>query len=260
MRFSANLGFLFRDFALPDAIRMARKAGFDAVEMHWPYDTEPAAVAAALAETGMPLLGINTVRGNLEAGDFGLSAMPDREQEARAAIDQAVAWAVAASCRNIHVMAGRTGGDAAFETFARNLRYAAGMASPHGIGVLIEPLNPRDAPGYFLADLPTALRLVEATGGAAKVMYDCYHMQIVHGDLLNTIGTHLDSIGHIQFAAVPDRAEPDHGEVDYNWLLPAIADAGYAGAFGAEYRPATAAFDWMRRFRADGRKGPTASI
>lgn len=250
MQFSANLGFLFRDLSLPDAIRAAKRQGFTAVEMHWPYDTDVSAVTAALAETGLPVLGVNTVRGNVEAGDFGLSAVPGREAEARAAIDQAVAWAVATGCRNIHVMAGKTQAKEAFATFVDNLRYASHAAAPHGIGILIEPLNPRDAPGYFLLDLPTALRVVDATDGAVKIMFDCYHMQIVNGDLLNAVKQYRDRIGHIQFAAVPDRAEPDHGEVDYAWLLKAIADTGYFAPFGAEYRPASNSFAWMERFTA----------
>jgi hydroxypyruvate isomerase len=252
MQFSANLGFLFRDLPLVEAIRAAKRQGFAAVEMHWPYDTPVAEVAAVLAETGLPLLGINTVRGNVEAGDFGLSAVPGREAEARAAIDQAVEWAAATGCRNIHVMAGRGTGEDVFGTFVENLNYAARAAAPHGIGLLLEPLNPRDAPGYFLADLPTTLRVIDATGAAAKVMFDCYHMQIVHGDLLESVKRHADQIGHIQFAAVPDRAEPDHGEVDYGWLLRAIAETGYDAPFGAEYRPATGSFDWMKRFEREG--------
>lgn len=247
MRFSANLGFLFRDLALPDAIRAAHAQGFHAVELHWPYDTDPQAAAAALRDTGLPLLGINTARGNLEAGDFGLSALPGREVEARAAIDQAVAWAVATGARNIHVMAGKAQGEAALATYVANLRHAAALAAPHGIGILIEPLNPRDAPGYFLSDLPTALRAVDATGGAVRIMFDCYHMQIVHGDLTHRLRDAMPAIGHVQFAAVPDRAEPDHGEVDHAWLLPAIADMGYDGAFGAEYRPVSGSFAWMAR-------------
>lgn len=247
MRFSANLGYLFRDLALPDAIRAAHAQGFGAVEMHWPRHSCPRAAAAALDETGLPLLSLNTARGNLAAGEFGLSALPGREAEARAAIDQALDWAVATRCRNIHVMAGRAGGETALATFVSNLRYAARRAGPHGIGILIEPLNPRDAPGYFLADLSAALRVVAATDGAVRVMFDCYHMQILHGDLLNRARAALPAIGHIQFAAVPDRAEPDHGEVDYAWLLPALRRIGYAGAFGAEYRPVSGSFDWMAR-------------
>lgn len=247
MQLSANLGFLFRDHDLPDAIRAARAQGFAAVEAHWPYDTDPAAVAAALRETGMPLLSINTARGAPEAGDFGLSALPDRIAEARAAIDRAAEWAAATGCRNIHVMAGNAQGAAAFDVFAENLAYAAEKVAPHGIGLLIEPLNPRDAPGYFLADLPAALRLVARVGGPVRVMFDCYHMQIIHGDLIHHARGAMQAIGHIQFAAVPDRAEPDHGEVDFAWLLPALTGLGYRGAFGAEYRPASGSFDWMAR-------------
>lgn len=248
MQLSANLGFLFREHDLPGAIRAAHAQGFGAVEAHWPYDTDPNAVAAALRETGMPLVAINTARGATQAGDFGLSALPDRVAEARAAIDQSVDWAARTGCRNIHVMAGNARGEVALRVFAENLTYAAQKAAPHGIGILIEPLNPRDAPGYFLADLPTALRLVGLTGRAVRVMFDCYHMQIVHGDLINCARGALDAIGHIQFAAVPDRAEPDHGEVDFAWLLPALAGLGYRGAFGAEYRPISGSFDWMARF------------
>ena len=249
MRFSANLGFLFTDLALPDAIRAAKRQGFDAVEMHWPYETDVEAVLSALAETGLPLLGVNTVRGNIAAGENGLSAVPGREADARAAIDQAVAWAAKTGCRNIHVMAGKASGEKAFTTFVENLRYAVAAASPHGVGIMIEPLNPHDGPAYFLSDLRMALRLVEATDGAVRIMFDCYHLQIVQGDLLRTLKTHLDRVAHIQFAAVPDRAEPDHGEVDYRWLLPAFLDAGYAGFFGAEYKPKSGSWAWMEDYR-----------
>lgn len=250
MQFSANLGFLFRDLTLADAIRAAKRHGFPAVEMHWPYDTDASAVADVLTETGLPLLGINTARGDVGAGDFGLSALPGREDEARAAIDLAVEWAVATGCRNIHVMAGKASGENAFATFVENLRYAADAALPHGIGLLIEPLNPRDAPGYFLADLPTALRVIDAIDGAAQIMFDCYHMQIIQGDLFATVSKYVDRIGHIQFAAVPDRTEPDHGEVDYGWLLRAISDTAYRGAFGAEYRATSNSFAWMEHFES----------
>lgn len=249
MRISANLGFLLRDLPLPEAIRAAKALGFHAVEAHWPYDSDADAVARALSETGLPFLGVNTARGDVEAGEFGLSALPGKKAQARAAIDEALAFARATGCRNIHVMAGKTSDGAAFATFVENLLYAAEKCIPHGVGLLIEPLNPYDAPGYFLADLPTALRVVEATGGAARVMFDCYHMQIVHGDLLRTIRTHREAIGHIQFASVPDRAEPVHGEVDFGWLLPQIMDAGYDGFLGAEYKPVSGSFAWLERLR-----------
>lgn len=248
MRFSANLGFLYRELSLPDAIRAAALDGFDAVEMHWPYEVDPLAVANALAETNLPLLGINTARGNVGAGEFGLSALPGREEDALRAIDEAVAWAVATGCRNIHVMAGITDAAEALDTFLGNIRYAIEQAEPYGIGILVEPLNPRDAPGYFLDDFRKTLRVVNEADNKVRIMYDCYHMQIVHGDVTRTISSYLDAIGHIQFAAVPDRSEPDHGELDFGWLLPELANAGYAGFFGAEYHPRSGSLAWMKRF------------
>ena len=248
MRFSANLGFLWADRPLPDAISAAKSAGYDAVECHWPYGTPASETLAALRETDLAMLGLNTPRGNVEIGENGLAALPGREVEARAAVDEALAYARETGTGAVHVMAGNCSGPRARAAFVENLGYACREAARSGITILIEPLNPRDGPGYCLADMPTALRVIEATDGAAKVMFDCYHMQIVHGDLLRTVERHLSAIGHVQFAAVPDRAEPDHGEVDYGWLLPAIAGAGYAGAFGAEYRPQTNSFEWMKRF------------
>lgn len=251
MRLSANLGFLFRDRPLVDAIRAAASHGFEAVEMHWPYDVDPGLVAEALAETGLPLLGINTSKG--EAGHFGLSALPGKVREAREAIDQAIAWARTAGSRNVHVMAGMAEGPKAFRTFVDNLAYASDRAAGHDIGLLLEPLNPYDAPGYFLASLDLAREVIAAVGSPSlRVMYDCYHMQIIRGDLLRTLRNNLDVIGHVQFAAVPDRTEPDRGEVDYRWLLPEIEASGYAGWFGAEYRVTDPSCAWLLAFREKG--------
>lgn len=251
MGISANLGFLFREHALPDAIRAAKRAGFDAVECHWPYDVDPAAVRQALDETGLEMLGLNTSRGDHGAGEFGLAAVPGREDQARAHIDEAIAYADAISCRNVHVMAGRAEGEAAFRTFVSNLAHASEKAAPRGIGLLIEPLNTRDVPGYFHTDMEMARRIVEAVAApSVRIMFDCYHMQIMRGDLLETARRHMDIIGHVQFAGVPDRGEPDCGEVAYDRLLPAIRDAGWGGAFGAEYKPVTGSLDWLPELRS----------
>lgn len=248
MRFSANLGFLFADRTLPDAIDAAKRAGFDAVELHWPYETPPRAVREALG--GLPLLALNSPRGDLSRGEFGLSALPGRERDARTGIDQAIAYATEAGARHVHVMAGKAKGEQAFAAFAGNLAYAVEKAAPHGIGILIEPLNPHDAPGYFLDGLPLARAVIEAVSlPGLRVMFDCYHLQRVQGNLVQAATDNLDIVGHVQFAAVPDRAEPDHGEVDYAWLLPRLAAMGYDGFFGAEYKPQTAEFSWLRRFR-----------
>jgi hydroxypyruvate isomerase len=253
MKFSANLGFLFRELPLLDAVRAARRVGFSAVECHWPYDTDAGILHSVLHETATPLLALNTAPGDRARGDFGLSAVPGREAEARSAIDQAIAYAIATGAHNIHVMAGKAEGEGARAAFVANLRYANAAIGPRDIGLLIEPINWRDAPGYFLRTLDQALAIRDAVGNARlKVLFDCYHLQIEGGDLLRRYQAHAADVGHIQFASVPDRAEPDTGEVAFDRLLPAIVDAGYAGWLGAEYRPRAgtqASLGWLRSIK-----------
>jgi 2-dehydrotetronate isomerase len=255
MRYSANLGFLFTDLPLPQAIHAAKQAGFDAVECHFPYDVPAAEVAAALQQTGLTMLGLNTWPGDKAAGDFGLAALPGREDEARAAIAQAIDYAVATGTKAIHVMAGRTdGGDAAEATFRANLSHACDLAAPHGITILIEPINTRDVQNYHLSRTDHALRIITALNRPnLKLMFDCYHMQIMQGDLATHLRDLLPVIGHIQIAAVPDRGEPDQGEVDYRWLTAHIDKLGYSGLIGAEYKPrntTAAGLCWLAQFRA----------
>ena len=254
MKFSANLGFLFTDLSLPDAIRAAKSGGFDAVECHFPYGTPPAEMKDALAQTGLRMLGMNTWPGDRAAGDFGLAALPDRVDEARAEIGRAVDYAAAAGVEAVHVMAGRTdGGPAAEECFRANLNHACDLAAVHGLSVLIEPINTRDVAGYHLSGTAHAERIVDDLARPElKIMFDCYHMQIMQGDLANTLEHLLPKIGHIQIAAVPDRGEPDCGEVDYGWLLPHLTALGYQGHIGAEYRPRAgteAGLGWMARMK-----------
>lgn len=251
MRFSANLGFLWKDRPLPDAIRAAKAAGFDAVECHWPYDVPAAQVLAALEETGLPMLGLNTSRGDVEGGENGLSALPGREEDARAAIDEALSYASAIGAANIHVMAGFAQGEEAERTFLANLDYACRSAIAHGITILIEPLNHYDAPGYFLSTTEQALRLIETLGAPnLKLMFDCYHVQLMEGDVSNRLKKHLAHIGHIQFASVPDRGAPDHGELFYPYLFETIEKLGYDAPLGAEYKPTGStdeSLGWMTR-------------
>lgn len=254
MRYSANLGFLFTDLPLPQAIHAAKQAGFDAVECHFPYDVPAAEVAEALQQTGLTMLGLNTWPGDKAAGDFGLAALPGREDEARAAIAQAVDYAVETGTKAVHVMAGRTdGGDAAEATFRANLTHACDLAAPHGITILIEPINTRDVQHYHLSRTDHALSTITALNRPnLKLMFDCYHMQIMQGDLAMHLRDLLPVIGHIQIAAVPDRGEPDQGEVDYRWLMGHIATLGYSGPIGAEYKPrntTAAGLGWLAQFR-----------
>jgi len=254
MKFSANLGFLFTQLSLPDAIHAAKAAGFDAVECHFPYETPPAQMKAALASANLRMLGLNTWPGDRAAGEFGLAALPDRVDDARLEIARAVDYAAAAGVEAGHVMAGRTdGGAAAEDCFRTNLDHACDLAAAHGIGVLIEPINTRDVAGYHLSGTAQAERIVDdLSRPELKIMFDCYHMQIMHGDLAKTLERLLLKIGHIQIAAVPDRGEPDGGEVDYVWLLARLSQLGYNGFIGAEYHPRTtteAGLAWMARHR-----------
>lgn len=250
-KFSANLGFLWSDLELPDAIRAAKAAGFDAVECHWPYDVLAASVNTALAETGLVMLGLNTRRGDVQGGDNGLSALPGRATEARAAIDEAIAYAVAIDAGKVHVMAGFSSGSAAHETFVSNLRYACKIAAPHGITILIEPLNHYDAPGYFLSTTDQARKIIaEVEAPNIALMFDCYHVQLMEGDLSNRLADLLPIIGHIQFASVPDRGAPDHGEVNYAHIFQVISGLRYTAPLGAEYkpdRPTDKTLSWMSR-------------
>ena len=250
MKFSANLGFLWTDRSLPDAIHAAKAAGFDAVECHWPYDTPAADVKAALQATGLRMLGLNTRRGDVAGGENGLSALSGRESEARAAIDEAITYAIAIDTPNIHVMAGFADGGAAHDIFVANLRYACEKAAPHGITILIEPLNKYDAPGYFLTTTDQAVAVISDVGAQnLKLMFDCYHVQLMEGDLTHRIAALLPTIGHIQFASVPDRGAPDHGEINYTSIFSTIERLGYDAPLGAEYKPVgdtDATLGWMK--------------
>ena len=266
---SANLGFLWTDRPLADRIHAAKAAGFDAVECHWPYDEPAEEVRAALAETELPMLGLNTRPGDLAGGEFGLSALPGREAEARAAIDDAVNYARAIGARTVHVMAGKPAeGEekAAHETYLGNLAYACDKAADNApdkaaksdkstaLTILIEPIDAYDASGYFLQYAGFAKEIVTALGEPnLKILFDCYHIQLMQGSLYRWIEHLLPLIGHIQIAAVPSRAEPDEGEIAYDRLIPMIESLGYDGHIGAEYAPRGDVEDglgWLAAFRA----------
>ena len=253
MRFSANLGFLWADRPLPDAIRAAKAAGFDAVECHWPYAHDPHDVKAALDETGLEMLGLNTSRGDVAAGENGLAALPNREAEARAAIDQSLDYAQIIGAGAVHVMAGFASGESAHKTFVANLRHATTQAAEKGITILIEPLNHYDAKGYFLSTTAQAVAIIEEVKAPnLRLMFDCYHVQLMEGDLTNRLSRLLPVIGHIQFASVPDRGPPDHGEVNYEHIFSHIDSLGWARPIGAEYKPKRdtgLTLDWMAQFR-----------
>lgn len=255
-RFSANLGYLWTDLSLPAAIIAAGKAGFDAVECHFPYDYEPEQVNAALQQCGLAMLGLNTRPGTQENDAFGLCAVVDRERDARVLIDEAIAYADQIQCGNIHVLAGITNGDQNSENVYReNLNYAGSQAAELGKTILIEPLNSGSVPGYHLNTVEAALDTIRAVGHKnIKLMFDCFHIQIMQGDLIARLKLALPHVGHIQIAAVPDRGEPDRGEVNYRNVVEAIDAMGYGGFIGAEYKPRSntdAGLGWLKALEGE---------
>lgn len=200
------------------------------------------------------MLGLNTQRGNVEAGEAGLAALPGRVGEAKKYIDEAIAYAKAINCTNVHIMAGKADGNEAHATFVANLRYAATQAAQQQT-ILIEPLNRYDMPGYFLDSTTQARQIINEVGATnLKLMFDCYHLQLQEGDLSNRLQQCLDIIGHIQFAAVPDRGAPDHGEINYAHIFAIIERLGYHAPLGAEYKPTAndtdASLAWLTTMRA----------
>lgn len=254
IRFSASLEFLWPRLSLPDAVRAAARAGFDGVECHFPYAVPPADLRAALGETGLAMIGINAPPGDLVAGDFGLAAIPGRADEARRAIDEGIAYAAAIGARHLHVMAGRADGlKGARDCYLANLAHAADAAAAAGLGVVIEAINRRDAPGYLVAEVEAAAAVLgELDRPNLRLMFDCYHVQVMQGDVIRRLEALMPLIGHVQIASVPDRAEPDGGELALDRVVRAIGAIGYDGFVGAEYRPASTAeagLGWLAAFR-----------
>ena len=187
--------------------------------------------------------------------NFGICALPDRVSEARAAIDQALQYAHEIQCKGVHLMAGRGQGQSHTDTFIDNLTYAANQAKSYAINILIEPINTVDVPGYFLRDINQAISIIEAVGSPnIGLIYDCHHMQILHGNLFELFIENVSHIFHVQFASIPLRNEPNLGEVDYRSLLNQFIDAGYTGFFGAEYMPLNTTedgLDWLAELKGE---------
>jgi len=250
-RFAANLGHLFTEYPLLERFGAAAACGFTAVELQFPYDIAPAAVKAELARHGLTQLGVNTPQGP----EFGLAALPGRERDFEVAFKRALDYVTAIGGTAIHCMAGVVPVNerpAAERVFIANLTRAAEEASESNIMLLIEPINPRDRPGYFLSHVEHAADLVDKIGATnVRIQFDFYHIQIVGGDLLKRFEKFLPAVGHVQIAAVPTRGEPDEGEVAYPHVFEAIERFGYSGWIGCEYKPRTRTAEglgWAKRY------------
>ncbi|HEX3139860.1 MAG TPA: 2-oxo-tetronate isomerase [Rhizobacter sp.] len=256
-RFAANLSLMYGEHAFLDRFAAAQRDGFAAVEFLFPYEHPPERLAGLLQAHGLQQVLLNASPGDWAAGDRGLACLPGREAEFRASIAQALEYAQALACPRIHVMAGLaavgTDRTALQDTYLRNLAWAAQQAA--GIDLLIEPINRRDMPGYFLNRQDHAHDVVLEVGAPnLKVQMDLYHCQIVEGDVATKLREYLPTgrVGHIQIAGVPERHEPDLGELNYPYLFELIDTLGYKGHVGCEYRPrgeTSAGLAWLRSFR-----------
>lgn len=259
-RLAANLSTLFTELPLRERYAAAAAAGFAAVECQFPYEVPAAEVAANLKALGLQQVLINTPPG-AQPGDRGLAGQPQRREEFRAGLHQAVDYAIAIGCPRIHVMAGllmpAVPVEVAMAQFVSNLIYAADACAPHGITALIEPINTRvDVPGYLLHNTNDALNCLQrAARPNLRLQYDVYHMQIMEGDLRRSIQRLLPHIGHIQIADNPGRHEPGSGEINFDYLLPQLDVLGYDGWVGCEYLPSTttlASLGWAHGLLARG--------
>ncbi|GAB4090892.1 hydroxypyruvate isomerase family protein [Hydrogenophaga soli] len=272
-QFAANLTLLYTELPFLDRFAAAAADGFRAVECLFPYEHPPEAIAARLQAHGLTQALFNLPPGDWAAGERGMACHPGREAEFAASVQTALRYALATGCQRLHAMAGLApagvDADTRQRTYVANLKAAARVLAPHGITLLIEPINTRDMPGYFLNRQQQAHDTVAAVGEPnVRVQMDFYHCQIMEGDLTRRLEQHLPGVGHIQIASVPDRHEPDAGEVAYAHLFARLDALGYRGFVGCEYRPrasgpggTSAGLGWFAPWRAsqrsaDQRPGP----
>ncbi|MDR1935670.1 MAG: hydroxypyruvate isomerase family protein [Candidatus Accumulibacter sp.] len=241
-KFAANLSMMFNEVPFPERFAAAARAGFKAVEFLFPYDHAPAEIAAWLKENGLRNALFNLPPGDFAGGERGIASLPGREREFRDGVARAVDYALALETPTVHCMAGYfpAGGDRArhHAVYVENVRHAAQEMAKHGRTLVIEPINHRDMPGYFLNTQAQGHAIRKEIGlPNLKVQMDFYHCQIVEGDLTTTFKDNFAGIGHVQIASVPERHEPDEGEVDYRHIFRLLDETGYEGFVGCEYKP-----------------------
>lgn len=257
-KFDANLTWLFSDLPLLDRIDAAAGSGFHGVEILFPYEEEAATLAGRLQDSRLDCVLINLPPGNWSGGERGTACHPGREEEFQASVQEAVSYARELKTPRLHAMAGivpqGTDRKNAWATYIQNLKWAARYARDHQIEILIEPINTRDMPGYLLNYQEDAARAIaEADEENLKMQMDLYHLQVMEGDIATKLKRYIGLCGHIQIAGVPDRGEPDQGEVRYEYVFNLLDELGYRGWVGCEYRPKAdtrAGLGWMKRWIA----------
>lgn len=251
-RFAANLSMMFTEWAFLDRFAAAADAGFTAVEYLFPYDHHPDQIAGKLSAAGLTQALFNLPPGDWSAGERGLAACPERQAAFRDALETALPYIAATNVRRLHAMSGCAdpAKPRARDIYLENLCWAADILAGHDVELLIEPINPRDMPGYFMRDFGLAHDILSAANRPnLRLQFDIYHRQILHGDVTTALRDLMPLIGHIQIAGVPHRHEPDFGELNYAFLFEEIDRLNYQGFIGCEYRPRAgtiAGLAWLR--------------
>jgi hydroxypyruvate isomerase len=251
-RFAANLSMMFNEVSFLDRFEAAAKAGFTAVEFLFPYDHPAEVVGQRLHDNGLTQALFNLPPGDWAAGEKGFAALPERFSDLQQSLRTALPYAQATGVKRLHLMAGIAdrGDRKAVAAFRRSVAWTAEFFSPHGIDVVIEPINPRNVPGYFLNDFGFAYDLIkELQIPNLKLQFDIYHCQIIHGDVTMRLREMMPMIGHIQIASIPSRNEPDGGELNYPFLFEELDRLGYGGFVGCEYNPRGKTADGLGWFK-----------
>jgi len=259
-KFAANLSFIFQEVGFLDRFAAAAACGFKGVEYLSPYDHRPEVIAEQLNRHGLEQALFNMPPGDWAAGERGIGALPGREQEFRDGVETALVYAKATKCRILHAMAGlwpqARDRDEAERVYIANLRLAADRLAGEGVTLVIEPINNRDIPGYFLNTTTQAMSIIDRVGRPnLKLQLDLYHVQIMEGDLAHRIRALAGHYPHVQIAGNPGRHEPDVGEINYRFLFDLLDELGYAGWIGCEYRPkgeTKAGLAWAKRYGIGG--------
>lgn len=258
LRFSANLGMLFGEVPLLQRFALAARAGFRGVEYPFPYEHPVSELRERLAAHGLTQVLLNLPPGDWAAGERGLACHPDRQNEFREGVGQGIEYARGLDCTMLNCLAGITppvSDERAFQTLVDNLRYAARELEAHGIRLLLEAINTRDMPGFYVSHLSRAKAVCEAVASENLwLQCDIYHLQVMEGDLARSIQRHFERIAHFQVADNPGRHEPGSGEINFRFLLELIDELGYAGWIGCEYKPATttlAGLGWLDAYRGE---------
>lgn len=257
-RLAANLSYLFTEVDFLDRFAAAARAGFRAVEYQFPYAHDKQAIAERLAENDLEMVLVNLPAGDTQAGDAGIACDPNRRQEFHEGVEEGIDVALALGCPQLNCLAGiapaGVSGSELFDTFVENLRFAADRFSQAGLRLLIEPINTRDRPGFYLSRSTQAMEIIDAVGADNLFLqFDVYHTQIMQGDIVNNFEAHRHRIRHVQIADNPGRHEPGTGELNFPFILGALDRLGYQGWVSCEYAPSGSTEDslgWARSYLA----------